>query len=568
MGGSFPGRACRNWLCRALGFMSLLAVASAPARAQSSATKTGNAEALQVPVVRNLAPHFETVGGRKVLYVDGNPFTVLAVEIPWWHLIYGRYKETEGAYDYLYPAAEKMGLNTLKVPVKWSMVEPQKDVYDFSYIDHAKSMAERNHLKLVLNWFGHYASGDGTIYRNLTGELFAPMYIVSDEKTYPRAVDADGNAHHNTLSYNYEPVLDREIAAFRAFMRHIRKVDSQTHTIVMIQVENEIAVFGEDRHNPKLYRDHSPASDQLFKEKGFTDDLKYSAWNMSYNWIRRITDAGAEVYPLPFFHNFVGGTVADWMVGGSPGEDVATYLQNCPNLSFIGVNSYFCAKWRPDNSCEQPSEATVEELRAPLSRYRVGRNLPAITETNSGASPVASRLAFIAVGEFGAPIFAPWALTDSYPEPFAPYVLQDGTLANGAFALRDTYTALSRALPQISYYAGSDKLKVFMAPSPGQRFSQKAQVNGFEVTAEGEDNGEALVIHPSAHEFLVVGYRSVVSFQDPQFEWPTLKNVRVERGYWANGRWNKDGEPTYGINQSARVLDVDLDTPQAVRVSW
>jgi len=122
-------------------------------------------------------PHFEAVNGRKVLYVDGRPFTALAVEIPWWNLIYGRYKETENAYDNLYPAAEKIGLNTLKVPIKWSVVEPEKGVYDFSYVDHIKSMAEKHHLKLVLNWFGHYASGDGTIYGNLTGELYAPMYI-------------------------------------------------------------------------------------------------------------------------------------------------------------------------------------------------------------------------------------------------------------------------------------------------------------------------------------------------------------------------------------------------------
>ena len=28
------------------------------------------------------------------------------------------------------------------------------------------------------------------------------MYIVEDEKTYPRAVDADGIAHHNAASYD------------------------------------------------------------------------------------------------------------------------------------------------------------------------------------------------------------------------------------------------------------------------------------------------------------------------------------------------------------------------------
>ncbi len=229
------------------------------------------------------------------------------MEIPWWHLIFGRYKETQGAYDYLYAAAQTMGLNTLKVPVKWSMIEPEKGRFDFSYVDHAKAMAEKHHLKLVLNWFGHYASGDGTIYGNLTGDLYAPMYIVQDEKTYPRAVDADGVSHHNAMSYDYEPVIEHEIAAFTAFMKHIKSVDSQAHTIIMIQVENEIAVFGADRRNQKLWRDHSAASNKRFAESGITNELKYSAWDLSHNWIRRITDAGARDYALPFFHNFVGG---------------------------------------------------------------------------------------------------------------------------------------------------------------------------------------------------------------------------------------------------------------------
>lgn len=132
------------------------------------------------------------------------------------------------------------------------------------------------------------------------------MYIVEDEKTYPRAVDADSVAHHNAASYDYEPIIDREVRAFRAFMEHIKDVDSQTHTVIMIQVENEIAIFGFDRHNPKLWRDHSPAANKRFADGGFTDDLKFTAWDLSYNWIRRITAAGAEVYPLPFFHNYVG----------------------------------------------------------------------------------------------------------------------------------------------------------------------------------------------------------------------------------------------------------------------
>ena len=448
------------------------------------------------------------------------------------------------------------------------MVEPEKGVYDFSYLDHAKSMAEKTHLKLILNWFGHYASADGTIYGNLTGELYAPMYIVDDEKAYPRAVDADGIPHHNTVSYDYDPIVEREIAAFRAFMQHVKEVDSLTHTILMVQVENEIAVFGDDRHNPKMWRDHSPAANQRFAGNHFTDDLKYSAWDLSYNWIRRLTDAGEAVYPLPFFHNYVGGKVADWMVGGAPGEDVDTYLKNCRNISFIGVNSYFCAEWRADNTCARESQATVDELREPLKRYRVDRNLPAITEINSGTTAVTSRLAYIAVGEFGAPIFAPWALTVSYPEPYEPYILFDGTEANGASALRETYTSLIKALPQISYYAATNKLKVFMSNSPGQRFTQNEDVNGFKVTVSAERNGQAIVIHPSGHDFLAVGYRSSVSWNDSAFEWPKMKNIRVEKVVWDRQHWNRDGEPSYGVDQSHKTLSVDLDSPQAVLVTW
>src|SRR5947199_6101714 len=136
----------RRW---AIGYFVMVSVSCVPSFGQLSeqtrnTSDISTSQTWQVPISQNFAPHFEEANGRKVLYVDGRPFTVLAVEIPWWHLIYGRYKETETAYDSLYPAAEKIGLNALKVPIKWSMVEPEKGVYDFSYIDHAKRMAEKH----------------------------------------------------------------------------------------------------------------------------------------------------------------------------------------------------------------------------------------------------------------------------------------------------------------------------------------------------------------------------------------------------------------------------------------
>ena len=96
---------------------------------------------LRVPHSADPTPHFEPVDGRPVLYVDGWPYSVLTVETHWSDLIYGRYAETMRVYDHLYPAARALGLNAIKVPIKWSMIEPQQGVYDFAYLDHVIAMA-------------------------------------------------------------------------------------------------------------------------------------------------------------------------------------------------------------------------------------------------------------------------------------------------------------------------------------------------------------------------------------------------------------------------------------------
>jgi len=103
--------------------------------------------------------------------------------------------------------------------------------------------------------------------------------------------------------------------------------------------------------NPKLAQihvttgqtpeNHTEEANRRFEQNHFTDDLKFSAWDLSMNWIRPLTEDEHEIYPLPIFHNYVGGITEPGLLGGSPGEDVKTYLENCPFLSFIAVNAYF-----------------------------------------------------------------------------------------------------------------------------------------------------------------------------------------------------------------------------------
>ncbi len=502
-----------------------------------------------------LSPHFEDVDGRRVFYVDGLPFTALAVEIPWWHLVYGRYKETMGAYDHLYPVAKRMGVNALKVPIKWSMIEPAHGVYDFSYVDHVKALADANDLKVIIGWFGHYASGDGTIYRNLTTEMFAPWYVIEDEETYPRAVDARGMRRHNSASYEDEAIVLAEQAAFRACLEHVKAIDHASHTILMIQVENEIAVFGANRHNQDEWRDHSPAGERGFREEGLTDELRYSARSLSSKWIQPLTSAGYAAYPIPFFLNFVGGQLAAGMIGGAPGEDVEIYLARCPDLSFVGLNYYQLA----------PDVCSTETMRQTMRPYLVGRNILAITETNSHRCAFTARLAFIAIGEFGAPLFAPWCLTVSYPTPYEPYVLEQGGIGNGAHQLSECYGTVQQALAPISYYARTERLHVFMSPLPGHVFTEEWSGAGATIGVTGERDGQAIVVVLAPGDIVAAGYRCSVSITAETAVWPQVRRIRVEKGIWDGWKWMRQGEALYQIDQHRRCIDIMLDVPMVVR---
>jgi len=67
---------------------------------------------------------------------------------------------------------------------------------------------------------------------------------------------------------------------------------------------------------------------------------------------------------------------------------------------------------------------------------------------------------------------------------------------------------------------------------------------------------------------LAVGFRTRVSWQNAASNWPEMKKLRVERVFWSRNHWERDGEAAYGVNQSDKILSVDLDSPQAIRVNW
>src|SRR2546427_2663827 len=95
---------------RAFALSIFLTHASICLQAQPASGVSAGRDIWQVPLSHNLMPHFEQANGRKLLYVDGRPFTVLAVEVPLVDLIFGKNNKNQTGYDRLLLFPEKIRL--------------------------------------------------------------------------------------------------------------------------------------------------------------------------------------------------------------------------------------------------------------------------------------------------------------------------------------------------------------------------------------------------------------------------------------------------------------------------
>ena len=119
-------------------------------------------------------------------------------------------------------------------------------------------------------------------------------------------------------------------------MRHVKEVDGRQHTVIMIQVENEMGMPGDSRDRspaanqayagpvPKELMDYLqqhkdtliPEFRQVWEAAGFktsgtweevfgtgaaTDEI-FMAWNFA-RYVGRVAEAGKAEYPLPMFVN-------------------------------------------------------------------------------------------------------------------------------------------------------------------------------------------------------------------------------------------------------------------------
>ncbi|RFU24064.1 hypothetical protein B7463_g12274, partial [Scytalidium lignicola] len=338
-------------------------------------------------------PHLEKVEKSKQLIVNGKPFLMLGAELQ-------NSSMTSAAYmDTVWQKLVDTHINTVLGCVTWEDIEPEEGKFDFSELDKIVEGARAHGLHLVLLWFGSFKNGLST---------YAPAWVKKDVKRFPRAHLRKAGGVLETadvVSIFHTEALNADTRAFSALMHHIKEIDQQYSTILMVQVENEVGILGDSRDasslankrfvetvpeavvnhlsknwdslhpdlkvNLQVFKSSQKRNgswEDVFGKSNRTDELFMAYYYALY--LEKIAAAGKAEYPLPLYTNVWqnylggdddnqfpnvaggGGQPGDYPSGGGVSNVLDIWQTFAPSLDFISPDIYLneysssCAKYR------------------------------------------------------------------------------------------------------------------------------------------------------------------------------------------------------------------------------
>jgi beta-galactosidase GanA len=494
--------------------------------------------------------------------VDGKPYLILGAQAH-------NSSNYAGVLPKVWPVVKALEANTLEIPVAWEQFEPVEGRFDYSWVDTLLQEARKNDVRLVLLWFGSWKNGEST---------YTPEWVKADTKRFPRLMRRDGRPTL-TLSPLGEATLESDRRAFVALMRHLRKADPQ-HTVIMVQVENEIGSHG-------VARDYSPAAEALFAQSvpeavlrasnkpagtwteafGKEADQAFAAWAYA-RFVESVASAGKAEKALPLYINAAvfdatGTAMASQVASGGPNWNVLPIWKTiAPSIDLVGPDLYL------------PLEKTYLGL---LDRYTRPDNALFVPETSN--APWAARYFWAALGR-GAIGFAPFGMdATAYSNyPLGARKLDDPTIEAFAAPYRlfrpiaSDWAAIASKHPTwgtAKNQAGADETVM------GRwKISVAYNQNNFDIPFPGkqpppwasEPLGGGVVAQLGPDEFLVAGQYSRFRFA-PTDAALNGQIMSAEEGTFVNGqwrplrRWNGD-QTSYGFNfnEEPALLRVRLAT--------
>jgi hypothetical protein len=247
-------------------------------------------------------------------------------------------------------------------------------------------------------------------------------------------------------------------------MRHLKEIDGDAHTVIMVQVENEPGSLFTDR-------DHSPSSNKLFEgpapvalttalkrpEGTWTQafgpeaDEAFAAWHVA-RYINEIAAAGKKEYGLPLYVNVWLREQKNFMrpgeaypSGGATSNMLDVWKAAAPAIDVIAPDIYVTDYASYRKVCES---------------YSRPDNALLIPET--GGFGAFARYMFYALADYDSLGFAPFGIdrisAAVVPEGI-PGVSSGASLMDLVRPMMDNYRLLAPALDQIAAWQGTGKLR-------------------------------------------------------------------------------------------------------------
>ncbi len=512
-------------------------------------------------VAQSPMPHIEKHGDRFAMIVDGKPYLVLGAQI-------NNSSSWPSTLPSVWPALADLHVNTVEAPVYWEQIEATQGTFDFSNVDLLVTQARQHNLHLVLLWFGTWKNGQNH---------YVPQWIKADPKKYPREVTAYGKLL-DVMSPHGTATLEADKHAFAALMHHLKEIDGDKHTVLMIQVENESGSVGS-------VRDFSPAANQLFAGQapapltkslhlpsgtwsqafGAEADERFAAYATA-TYIGEVAKAGKAEYPLPMYCN----VWVTYPVHALENRDRPSAGQEYPSggPQQQNINIWKAAAPAVDMLAPDFYSDDVALYKSVIAAYKRPDNPLFIPET--GIAKNFGRYFYYALGQ-GALGFSPFGID------YTEWTLKKHEIPD---FLAGDYAQLAPIGPQIAQLNFDGKLQTAIEETGVARrtltfadidatvsfgFPQK---DGEPPPGSSELHGRALVAQTGPMEFLVTGVDAAVTFRfNSQFEQThnqQLEILTAEEGSYENGVW----KPTriWNGDQTDRGLQFHAGVPQVVLI--
>lgn len=493
-------------------------------------------------------PHLEKQGTATRLVVHGEPFLLISGEL---------HNSTCGGFESMRPVWQRLArknLNSVIASVSWELIEPEEGRFDFALVDSIIGGARKANLKLVLIWFASWKNA---------GSVYIPSWVKKDFEKFPRAKDEHGKSLE-ILSTFSDASSKADANAFARLMHHIKEVDEEQQTVVMMQVENEMGLLDHLGQTPgNARRDFSdkanaaykatvpkalmnylvehkenlfPELHKVWKANGFkttgsweevfgqsefnpakndwqlysyyTEEL-FSAWNYA-RYTEKIAAAGKDEYSLPMYVNaWLKQPSTFWPgrypSGGPLPQVIDIWRPAAPSIDFIAPDIY------------------MDEFAWVCQEFTRSGNPLFIPETRGGA--IGAARAFYAFGEYDAGCFAPFGIDN------ARYAEND--------PLDESYAVLQNMSSIILENQGKGTMRGILVDTiaPVLQF----ELENYKVEARLGGRGKSgiaggLIIKTGPDEFIVAG-KSLDVFFISNDNSKRLAVEAVDEGTFNDGKW-------------------------------